>query len=174
MPDPAPSPAREGGVPDLSGTLSTWAANLQRNTFASFSRLRAVDYIRLVAIVGAYLLLRPYLMKLGAKLQRRDMERQNKESSENADAVAAAAEMNPNELRRGGRKAARAAEVEIPGVESEEDEEEGEAGPGMDWGRSARVRQRRFIREKLAEHEAKLREQAEAESDKEIEEFLVD
>ncbi|KAF2190817.1 DUF1531-domain-containing protein [Zopfia rhizophila CBS 207.26] len=138
--------------------LSTWANNFTRNTSAAFAQMRLQDYIRLIVIIGGYCLLRPYLMKLGAKMQTKAHEK---------DAVEGAgeAEIHPNELR---------GKVEIPGVEdSDEEEEDEEAKPG-DWGRNARVRQRKFIREALEREEQRLRDEQEAESDKDIEEFLVE
>ena len=116
--------------------------------------MRLKEYIRLVWIIGAYCLLRPYIIKLGGKLQTKAHER---DSAEGQDA-----EIHPNELR--GKFA-------IPGVDESEDEEE-EAQPG-DWGKKARVRQRKFIRQALEKEEQRLRDEAEAESDKELEEFLI-
>ena len=95
-------------------------------------------------------------MKLGAKMQTRAHEKDSAEGGESA-------EVHPNELR---------GKIAIPGVDESEDEED-ESAPG-DWGRAARLRQRKFIREALEREEARLRDEAEAESDKEIAEFLVD
>lgn len=92
-------------------------------------------------------------MKLGAKMQTKSHE------ADSADTGL----MNPNQLR---------GKVEIPGVDEDSDEEEGEGTAG-NWGRNARVRQRKFIREALEREEQRLRDEAEAESDKEIEEFLI-
>lgn len=93
-------------------------------------------------------------MKLGAKMQTKSHE------ADSADTGL----MNPNELR---------GKVEIPGVDEDSDEEEEEEGTVGNWGRNARVRQRKFIREALKREEQRLRDEAEAESDKEIEEFLI-
>ncbi|ORY12365.1 protein trafficking Pga2 [Clohesyomyces aquaticus] len=142
-------------IPDL---LSTWAGNFSRNTTSAFAQLRLKDYVRLITIIGAYCLLRPYIIKLGGKLQAKAHEA---DSADHGD-------IHPNELRGG--------KIEIPGIEDSEDEEEDEefeSKPG-DWGRNARVRQRKFIREALAREEERLRLEAAAEDDKDIEEFLVD
>lgn len=98
--------------------------------------------------------------KVGAKLQMKSHER---------DSAAEVGSMHPNELR-GGKK------VEIPGVDSDSDEESDEEGVsgGTDWGRKARLRQRKFIRQRLEEHEKRLMEEKMAESDDDIKEFLVD
>ncbi|KAF2741099.1 DUF1531-domain-containing protein [Polyplosphaeria fusca] len=136
--------------PEDTSLIATWANNFIRNTSESFTRMQIKDYIRLVMIVCSYLLLRPYLMKLGAKIQ----EKQHAKDAEET--------VNPNDLR---------GNIEIPGVD-DSDEEEEESKPG-DWGKSARVRQRKFIRDTLEKEERKLQEEQEDESDKEIEEFLT-
>ncbi|KAF1999098.1 DUF1531-domain-containing protein [Amniculicola lignicola CBS 123094] len=140
--------------------VASWGSNFVNNTTSAFDRMRLQDYIRLVVILGGYALLRPYLMKLGSKMQNKAHE---------ADALDNGAEISPNELR---------GKIEIPGVEDEsEDEEDGDGvgtGKSGDWGRTARVRQRKFIREALEREEARLRESVEEEEDKDIAEFLVD
>ncbi|OCL12124.1 DUF1531-domain-containing protein [Glonium stellatum] len=156
MAQAAPPNSSQTASPDITTLLSTWAGNFQRNTSSAFAELRLQDYIRLVVIIGGYCLLRPWLMKLGAKMQTKSHE------ADSADTGL----MNPNELR---------GKVEIPGVDEDSDEEEEEAAAGTagNWGRGARVRQRKFIREALEREEKRLREETEAESDKEIEEFLI-
>ncbi|KAF2689211.1 DUF1531-domain-containing protein [Lentithecium fluviatile CBS 122367] len=146
------------GLPSLA-TLSTWRDNFVRNTSEAFTKMQARDYIRLVVIIGAYALLRPYIMKIGARLQERQHERDAMEELLPAD-------IHPNELRTGKKFA-------IPGVEESDSEEEGEAKPGQ-WGKRARVRQRKFIREKLEEEERRLREAQEEEEDKDIADLLED
>ncbi|KAF2865339.1 protein trafficking Pga2 [Massariosphaeria phaeospora] len=148
MASPTPSPS----IPEL---LTTWKGNFARNTSAAFDKLRLQDYIRLVVIIGAYALLRPYIIKLGGKLQAQQHER---------DAADNGAEIHPNDLR---------GKIEIPGLgDSDEEEDEEDTQPGQ-WGRNARVRQRKFIRDALAKEEARLAEEQEVESDKDIEEFLI-
>ncbi|KAK5170030.1 hypothetical protein LTR04_005083 [Oleoguttula sp. CCFEE 6159] len=162
---PIPTPSTLADT--VTGTLSTWAGNFSRNTSTAFGQLRVRDYIRLIVIVGAYCLLRPYLIKIGAKIQAADHARPLDPNEMHSSAAA----MSPNQLRGG-----RGAEYKIPGVDSEDEEEEdGEVQVGAGgFGRKARLRQRRLVREKLAEVE-RMRLQEEGEkSDREIEEFLVD
>jgi len=142
-------------APDIPTLLRTWSGNLTRNTSSAFANLRLQDYIRLVIIIGGYALLRPYIMKLGTKLQMQIHEKEGAEVF-----------MDPNELR--------GVKIEIPGVESDEDDsgDEVHTGADMDFGRKARLRQRKFIREALEREEQRLRDEAEG-SDAEIEEFLV-
>lgn len=139
-------------------TLNQWKDNLNHNTKAAFTKMSPKDWIRLVVIVGAYLLIRPYLVKLGARQQRKVHERDAAESK-------AEQEIHPNQLRGG--------KVEIPGLDDSDDEEEKEEAKPGDWGRNARVRQRKFIRETLSKEEERLRDEQEAESDKEIDQYLV-
>jgi hypothetical protein len=144
----------------ISETLSTWAGNFQRNTTSAFAEMRPKDYIRMVIIIGTYCLIRPWLMKLGAHMQAKQHKKDSEEEI-------AGAEIHPNELRGGQGK------IEIPGLgDSDEEEDAEDTQPGQ-WGRTARVRQRKFIRQTLEKAEQKLKDEQEDESDKEIEEFLV-
>jgi hypothetical protein len=131
------------------------------NLWASFSRLKPQGWIRLIWIVGAYILLRPYLMKLGARAQERQHEK------ESAEAVSTGAELHPNDLR-GGKK------VAIPGLNSDDDaDEKTEAKPGQ-WGKKARVRQRKFVRETLEKEEKRLQDEQEQEDLKDVADLLED
>ena len=140
-------------------TLATWRDNFYRNTSEAFTTMKPEGYIRLVVIIGAYALLRPYIMKIGAKLQERQHERDAMEEL-------LPAEIHPNELRTGKKFA-------IPGVEESDSEEEEAAKPGQ-WGKTARVRQRKFIRNKLEEEEKRLMAEQEDEDLKEILDLLED
>ena len=117
-------------------------------------------------IVGAYCLLRPYLIKLGGRFQAKDHER----------------EIDPEEVervRRAGGKDGRGGNLEEVQIQSDtESEDEGEGkgngkGTGMDWGKTARRRQRRVLRGLLEAEQKRRQAEEEAGSDKEIEEFLT-
>ncbi|KAF2404885.1 hypothetical protein EJ06DRAFT_525450 [Trichodelitschia bisporula] len=138
------------GLANALATLNTWGDNFTRNTSSAFANMSATGYIRLLVAICGYLLLRPYLIKLGAHLQMKYHKEEEARTEEERAAAAAA-----NELR-GGR-------VVIPGEESE-DEDGG-------WGHGARVRQRRRVRKIVEEHEQKLAEKGN-ESDADIEELL--
>lgn len=148
---------------DLLSTLSTWAGNFQRNTSKAFNELQPQDKIRLVIIVCTYFLIRPYLMKLGAWLQMRDLERQSKKAEEEAEAS----------FKANGLRSTR---IALPGIDSEDEERDERAAyaSASNWGSRAKIRQRAMIRQKLEEHEASLRDMEETESDKEIEYLLED
>jgi hypothetical protein len=131
------------------------------NLWASFSRLKPEGWIRLIWIVGAYMLLRPYLLKFGARAQERQHEK------ESAEGAPTGAELHPNDLR-GGKK------VAIPGLDSgDEADEKTEAKPGQ-WGKKARVRQRKLVRETLEKEEKRLQDEQEQEDLKGIADLLED
>lgn len=99
-------------------------------------------------------------MKLGAKLQAREHEKANQRAEEEAAAL------NANDLREGRP-------IAIPGLDSDDEQEEEDNG-ATNWGKQAKLRQRKLIRKRLEEHEEMLRSQQQTESDKEIEDLLED
>ncbi len=149
----------DSGTPHLLSLMSTWAGNFQRNTTSAFANMGLKGYIRLVVIIGAYCLLRPYLIKLAARAQAKDLERRQAVDESSADPSA-------KTYKLGGSSS-----VELPDLDSENDDEPDTMAAS--WGKNARRRQRTMIKEKLAEHERRLAEEA-TESDKEIEQFLID
>ena len=162
----------------------------QTNVQAGFKDMSPEQWLRLVIIVGACtfspapllppprfplktppintssstdLLLRPYIIKLGAKSQMAQHEREAAETEEEAKKAA----MSPNQLRGA---------VDIPDDTDDEDDEKATAAgtsTAADWGKKARRRQRAVIKKLLDEEERRLRESREEEEDKDIEEFLV-
>lgn len=119
--------------------------------------------IRLVVVVGAYLLIRPYLLKGGAKMQEKQHDKVIAADKKREAAAAAAAVISPNSLR---------GKVEVP-EDTESEEEEGQAS-GVNWGGKARKKQRRVLR-KILEGDEKMRMDAEGDGDdKDIMDLLVD
>jgi len=140
-----------------------WGHNLKTNITLSFTNMDTQGYIRMVAIVGAYLLIRPYLMKLGAKAQGRQHEKEI-DPSKMASSNGKKAKISANSLR---------GQVEILD-DSDEDEEEGKAtATEMNWGKKARKRQRQMIKKVLETGEKKKMDEQESEDDKEMEEWLL-
>ncbi|KAI1462333.1 DUF1531-domain-containing protein [Annulohypoxylon moriforme] len=125
------------------------------NVTESFTQMTAKEWIRLVIIVGAYALLRPYIIKMGAKHQEKQLEKQFKEEEERQ------AQISPNQLR---------GEIGIP--EDSDDDEQAET-TASDWGKKARKRQRNMIKKLLDAEEKRLQELQEDEEDKDIEQYLV-
>ncbi|KAI1180804.1 protein trafficking Pga2 [Nemania sp. FL0916] len=124
------------------------------NLSASFDSMTLQHWIRLVAIVGAYALLRPYIIKMGAKHQEKQFEKAQQET----------AEISPNQLR---------GELGIPEDSDDEEDPQGET-TAADWGKKARKRQRNMIKQLLDAEEKRLQETLDEEEDKDIEEFFVD
>jgi hypothetical protein len=71
-----------------------YVLNFAHNVHNIFTEMDATRWIRLIAAVGAYLLLRPYLMSWGEKLQKKRFDKEM-ESSKNGSR----AKISPNELR---------------------------------------------------------------------------
>ncbi|KAK3402896.1 protein trafficking Pga2 [Sordaria brevicollis] len=145
------------GIVNVVTILGDRVTNNIKGTFASMT---AEKWIRLVIIVGAYALLRPYIIKLGGKAQMKQHEEESAEAMRGT--------ISPNELR--GQKAM----VRLPGEDSdsEDDEANGESS-AADWGKKARKRQRMVIKKLIEAEEDRLRESKEEEEDKDIEEFLL-
>ena len=127
------------------------------NLGETFSNLTPKQWIRLVIVVGAYCLLRPYILKAVGKHQSKQLE----DASE-----ASKAEISPNQLR---------GQIDIPEDSDEEDGEENEKAQVSvsDWGKKARKRQRHMIKKLLDAEEKRLQDLQDDEEDKEIEQYLV-
>lgn len=127
-----------------------YGQNATNNLKGVFSEMTPQEWIRLIAIVGAYLLLRPYAMKWLGKRQVESMEKQEAEEK---------AKLSPNDLRDG---------TKLP--EDEDDDEDGETS-ATDWGSRARTRQRTMLKQLL---EAEERRKQEEDDDKDIADLLED
>lgn len=168
------------GLGDLVATVRSRFTN---NVTASFGSLTLQQWIRLVAMAGAYLLLRPYIIKLGGHFQMKQHEADEKTSLEDAAAVAAGkkAALSANDLRGGGAGSSKAINPAGDDDDSDLDDSDvddsaapGATTSGADWGKNARKRQRRMLRKLLEAHEQKLADAQGDEEDKDIEEFLED
>ena len=146
----------------LVDLVSTAGNRLTTNLKASFSSMSPEKWIRLVIVVGTYMLLRPYLIKLGERIQMKAYEK------EDQAAQARQAQVSPNQLR---------GQIDIPEDSDDEDGEENGNGAAQasatDWGKKARRRQRDVMKKLLDAEEKRLREKAGDEEDKDIEEYLV-
>ncbi|KAG9231877.1 trafficking PGA2-domain-containing protein [Amylocarpus encephaloides] len=145
------------GIP-LFGDVVAYGYRFPMNLWRSLAAMNPQNYIRLVAVVGAYLLLRPYLVKLGSKIQEREHEKEIE-----AEELVPKAKISPNMLRGHDGK-----EVKI----AEDSEDEGEVS-GPNWGKKARKRQRAYDKKLVASIEERRRQEQEDEEDKDIEEFFI-
>ena len=137
--------------------LAEYGQNASNNLTESFSALTVQGWIRFIAIVGAYILLRPYLMKFMSKGAIDNMESEDAKARAEDDTLPHP-DLTPNEYR--GIK-----EKLMTHVEGEGD------GSSTDWGQKARVRQRTMLMQLLEEDE---RRRAAQDEDADIQEFLED
>ncbi|KAH6892092.1 trafficking PGA2-domain-containing protein [Thelonectria olida] len=129
-----------------------YGANASNNLSSTFTSLDTKGWLRLIMIVGGYMLLRPYIMKLSTKVAVKKMEEQDAKEKAEAEAKA---QISPNELR---------------GIAEQEPELDPEGdGTGADWGQRARVRQRVMLKDML---EAEEQRRLDEESDKELDDLL--
>ncbi|KAK9236048.1 hypothetical protein V1525DRAFT_408135 [Lipomyces kononenkoae] len=104
------------------------------------------DFFPIFIVITGYMLFRPYLMKLGGELQKRE----HRKASEQAKAEAAAKAMAP----------------------PKPDDQFIEESTQSVWGRNARRRQKESIKEIEKAYRRKAEMEVEYESDKEIEDLL--
>ncbi|OIW29986.1 DUF1531-domain-containing protein [Coniochaeta ligniaria NRRL 30616] len=146
--------------------IAIGADRVKNNVRSGLTSMTPEKWIRLIIVVGAYALLRPYIIKLGAKQQMKALEHEHDQDA----AAAAAAEISPNQLR---------GQIDIPENSDDEDALPGDktettaAVTATEWGKKARRRQRDVIKKLLDAEEERLRLEHEDEEDKDIEEFLV-
>lgn len=158
---------------DLIGTVTGYIIqgfdNLKHNA-EHYASMSLKEWIRIVTIVGAYLLLRPYLSLWAAKLQSAQHDKEIDADEMATPATGAKAAISANSLR---------GQVKVP-EESESEDDTGEAvaaaeTTGANWGKKARKRQRQMIK-RIIEADEKLRAETEAyddEEDKDIEQYLT-
>ncbi|ORY71244.1 protein trafficking Pga2 [Pseudomassariella vexata] len=141
----------------LFGLLTMAGSRFTNNLGESFSSVSLKQWIRLVTVVGAYLLIRPYVLKHATTRQQAQLEKEH-EADE-----AARAEIQPNHLR---------GQIDIPEDSDDEEVAEG-AATATNWGGKARKRQRQFVKKLLDAEEQRLADLQEDEEDKDIEQYLV-
>ncbi|KAI1847232.1 hypothetical protein JX265_013357 [Neoarthrinium moseri] len=147
-------------VQQLAGLVGMAGQRFTTNLTASFTTMTLKHWIRLVMIVGTYLLVRPYIIKLGAKHQEKQFEKAHAEEEE------AQAKISPNQLR---------GQVDVPDDSDDElpEPEATAASTAADWGKKARKRQRNMIKKLIDAEEKRLQELQEDEEDKDIEQYLT-
>ncbi|OBT88701.1 hypothetical protein VE02_03214 [Pseudogymnoascus sp. 03VT05] len=141
-----------------------------KNNAEHYASMSLKEWVRIVTIIGAYLLLRPYLSQWAAKLQSDQHDKEIDSVEMATPATGPKAAISANSLR---------GQVKVP-EDSEDDEDTGEAvvaaeTTGANWGKKARKRQRAMIK-RIIEADEKLRAETEAyddEEDKDIEQYLT-
>lgn len=145
-------------IQQLFGLLGIVRERFTTNVSQSFAMMDAQKWIRLIAVVGAYLLLRPYILKIGGKQQAKQLQKESDEAE---------AEITANELR---------GHIGIPDASDDDEPVEAEAtaaSTATEWGKKARKRQRNMLKKMIDEEEARLQELQDDEEDKDIEQYLV-
>lgn len=133
--------------------LLEYGNNATNNLQDTFTNMSIQGWLRLTAIVGGYLLLRPWILKLSVKTAVSKLEEEDERDK-------AKAALTPNELRGAKQQ-----------LEEHLEDDSGD-GTGADWGQRARVRQRTLLKEMLeAEEQRRMEEQ---EDDRDIAEYLED
>ncbi|CAP73560.1 uncharacterized protein PODANS_2_9260 [Podospora anserina S mat+] len=148
---------------DLANLATTIGDRFTTNLKSTLDNMSPQKWIRVIIVAGAYLLLRPYLMKLGGRAQMASYEDEHA-ATEAEFAAKAKAKISPNELR---------GKVQIPEDTDSEGEDAEGGSTAADWGKKARRRQRDMIKKLLEAEERRLQESKEEEEDKDIEEFLI-
>jgi len=129
--------------------MGEWKNRLVNNSVKSFGEMTLQRWIRIIAIIGAYLILRPYLLKGAASRQKKAL---NKEAEELG--LGPRSEPNANDFRDGKSSSTIKDESAKP----------------AEWGQKAKKRQRKAAEKK----EQSAHEEQSAESDREIEQYLID
>jgi hypothetical protein len=140
-------------IEEFIDTIFKYGNNASHNFQSSFSNMTPRAWIRLIAIVGGYFLIRPFLLKMAANHAMKTMEEEQEKEKQKQKA-----KISPNELRGVSDM-----------IEDQEAEETGD-GTAADWGQKARLRQRKVVRQLL---EAEEMRRLEEEEDKFIEELLT-
>lgn len=116
----------------------------------SLSEWNTVHYLRILVIVCAYLIIRPYLLKIGENIQKKQLEKQKEEDDRAAAAQAA--------------------------IENEKSQTEQAPKQDWKWGQKAKskaVRQRKVENKEISEAEAKKQGHAEQmDSDEDVSDLL--
>ncbi|VUC21162.1 unnamed protein product [Clonostachys rosea] len=148
----------------LTLQVAKYGQNMSNNLHSTFANMTVHGWIRLIVIVGGYMLLRPYALKYLGKRQFESMEEQERKDREEEEKRGA--KISPNQLR--GQNGAT---VNLDEDEEEFFEEDEGKSSATRWGQKARIRQRTMIKDLLEREE---RRRQEEEDDKDIEDLLED
>lgn len=132
--------------------VAQYGQNATNNISEAVTTMTLNSWLRLIVIVGGYMLLRPRALTFITRGAVKKMEEEDEREK-------ARAQITPNELR--------GAKMQL---QDQEDEDVGD-GTGADWGQKARLRQREVLKQML---EAEERRREEEEEDKDIADLLED
>jgi hypothetical protein len=135
-----------------------WGNNFKNNLTGMWTGMDTTRWIRLIAVVGFYLLFRDYVVKFAEKKQAKE----HKKAMESTEA-----KISANALRGASGK-------KVSFEESGDETEEAAKASGPDWGKKARKRQKQVVKKLQEAQEDRLREEQEDEEVKDIMDLLVD
>ncbi|CZT13528.1 hypothetical protein WAI453_004877 [Rhynchosporium graminicola] len=142
--------------------------NLTRNAVHMWDDMSMLNYIRMIAIVGGYLFIRPYLQRYGERQQAKQLAKLEAERK----GPKSKAKISPNALRDGGGKGKSVKFADERAEGSSEDREKGGKGEVEEWGKKAKKRQKK-VQDLLAKEGQRL-EDLDDKEDLDIMEYLVD
>lgn len=142
--------------------FTIWGNNFRNNLTGMWTNMNATRWIRLVAVVGFYMLFRDYIIKRASRKQAEEHEKAMRPEPE------AKAKLSPNALRGVSNK-----KVSFE-AESEDEAEDVAKASGPEWGKKAKKRQKQALKKLQEAEEDRRREEQEDEEDKDIMDLLVD
>jgi len=140
--------------------VGDYAESVFTNVTSTLDGMDARNWIRLVIVIGAYFLVRPWVVKFGEYVQEKEHEKEIVTQEELEIMAGGKPRLTPNDIR---------GPTALP--EDSGSDEEG-AATGPDWGKKARRRQRHVLKRILEQEEELRREQQADDEDKDIQEFL--
>ena len=135
----------------LAATFLEYGHNATNNISKTYDEMTLQSWIRLIVIIGGYMLMRPYFMKFAAQGALKKLEEEDRKEQ---------AKISPNELRGVQQQ-----------LEAQHEEDQLGECESADWGQKARVRQRVILKQMIDEEEQRRQDE---EDDKDIQEFLED
>ncbi|KAG9247539.1 protein trafficking Pga2 [Calycina marina] len=143
--------------------VEDYASNFMTNVVNTLDGMDSKKWIRLVIVIGAYFLIRPWIMKFGEWVQEGEHKKAENVTMEDLQIMAGEKpKLTPNDIRGNPTNLSE---------DTEDSEEESEA-TGANWGKKARRRQRQVLKRILAQEEALRLETDGDADDKDIKEFL--
>lgn len=140
--------------------LTIWGGNFKRNLFGMWTGMDATRWLRLIAVVGVYMVFRNFIVK----------KAEAKQAREHAKTMGEVTGKIPANTLRAGTTGKKVSFEES----SEEGEEDATKATGLEWGKKAKKRQKQLAKKQLELDELKRKEAEGDAEDKDIMDLLVD
>lgn len=163
----------------IADQLAVLFSRTSTNLSTTFGALTVQQWIRLTIIAGAYVLFRPYLLRLVARIQGRQLESSTFDphaaGHPDADGTVLA---NGKVVRRIDPVTGEEIKSKIVIPEDSDDDAsdmngQGVFATGLEWGRKAKKRQKAVVKRMLELEEKRRKEEEDMDSDQEIEDLLT-